>query len=76
LFVLNRIRDEETESYVRRKLKEKGIEPVGVIHEDPSISMSWLKGTPLEAIQAGEDIQGVVEKLEAAEEAYSAQGMR
>jgi len=49
LFVLNKVGDEETESYLRRRLEEKGIEPIGTIHRDPSIAMAWLKGTSLEA---------------------------
>lgn len=71
LFVLNKVRDEETESYMRRRLEEKGIEPIGTIHEDPSIAMAWLKGTSLEGIETKKDAERIVEELEAAEEAYS-----
>lgn len=71
LVVLNRIRDEETERYVREKLAERGIDPIGVIHEDPSIPMSWLKGLPLEATDIQEDVAGIVEKLEAVAERSS-----
>lgn len=72
LVVLNRIQDEEMERYVRVKLAEKGIEPIGVIHEDPSIAMSWLKGMPLKATTTLEDVAAMVEKLEAVAERSSA----
>jgi CO dehydrogenase maturation factor len=65
LVVLNRVRDEEMEGYVRKKLAEKGFEPIGVIYEDPSIVRSWLRGTPLVPRNAQEDIERVVEELEA-----------
>lgn len=64
LVVLNRVRDEEMEGYVRKKLAEKGLEPIGVIHEDISIARSWLRGTPLEATNAQEDVERAVEELE------------
>jgi len=69
LFVLNKIGDEEIENYMRKRLEEKGIEPVGVIHKDPSIAMAWLKGTPFEGITTKKDAERIIEELEAAEEA-------
>jgi CO dehydrogenase nickel-insertion accessory protein CooC1 len=72
LFVLNKIEDQKTESYLREKLKEEGIEPIGVVHRDPSISLSWLQGTPLDFSKNKEDVQKIVEGLEAAEETYAA----
>jgi CO dehydrogenase nickel-insertion accessory protein CooC1 len=68
VFVLSKIADQETESYLREKLREKGIEPIGVIHRDPSISLSWLKGAPIDATKTKEDAERIVEELEAAEE--------
>jgi CO dehydrogenase maturation factor len=65
LVILSRVRDEETERYVRKKLAEKGLEPIGVIHEAPSIARSWLRGTLLEATNTQEDVERVVDKLEA-----------
>ena len=73
LFLLNKIRDSDTENYLRTKLAGRGIEPGGVIHEDPAISISWLKGTPLEAKRSQINIFGFIEKLEAAESRYSTQ---
>lgn len=71
LFVLNKVRDEETESYLKRRLEEKQIEPIGTIHTDGSIAMAWLRGTSLEGNEAKKDAQRIAEKLEAAEEARS-----
>jgi CO dehydrogenase nickel-insertion accessory protein CooC1 len=71
LFVLNKIEDQETESYLRRKLEEEGIEPIGVVHRDPSISLSWLQGTPLDVSQTKKDVEKIVEELEAVEERYT-----
>jgi CO dehydrogenase maturation factor len=71
LSVLNKVRNEEMGNYMRRRLKEKGMEPIGVIHEAPSIAMAWLKGTSLEGVETHKDAESIVEKLEVAEEAYS-----
>lgn len=68
--VLNRVRDEEMESYMQRRLEEKQVEPIGVIHESPSIAMAWLEGTSLEAIETDKDVESITEKLEAAEADY------
>jgi CO dehydrogenase nickel-insertion accessory protein CooC1 len=69
-FVLNKIEDQETESYLRRKLDEEGIKPIGVIHRDPSISLSWLQGTPLDVSKTKHDVERIVEELEGAQESY------
>jgi CO dehydrogenase maturation factor len=71
-FVLSKIEDEATEAYLREKLEEKGISTIGIIHRSPSISFSWLKGLPLDVTETKEDLQRIVEELEAAEKAYSA----
>ena len=63
LVVLNRIRDEKMERYVRRKLAEKGLEPLGIIHEDSTIAMSWLEGKPLEVTHTKEDVERIVKKM-------------
>jgi CO dehydrogenase nickel-insertion accessory protein CooC1 len=46
-YVLNRVQSPDEEEYLRQRLREKGIEPVGVIYQMPSISLSWLKGIPI-----------------------------
>ena len=73
MYLLNKIRNSDMENYLRTKLDERGIQPGGVIHEDPSISISWLKGTPLEVKKSQGDILGFIEKLEAAESLSSVQ---
>jgi CO dehydrogenase nickel-insertion accessory protein CooC1 len=71
LCVLNKILDKKTEIYLKRKLAEKGIHPDGVIYEYPAISLSWLKGTLLDATEARDDVIQIIEELKAAESAYS-----
>jgi CO dehydrogenase nickel-insertion accessory protein CooC1 len=71
-FVLNKVEDQETENYLRGKLEEEGIKPIGVIHRDPSISLSWLKGAPLDATKTSKDVERIVEELEVADKTYSA----
>lgn len=63
-YMLNRIEDVEQEDYLRQKLSEKGIDLVGVIHQDSSISRSWLKGTTLKANQAMLDVEQILDRLE------------
>jgi CO dehydrogenase maturation factor len=67
LFVLNRVRDEAMASYLRQKLAEKGIDPIGVIHEDVSICTAWLIGTPIRAAEAKDEAGMIIEQLEALE---------
>jgi len=67
LYLLNKIRNSSTEEYLRAKLAERGIEPGGVIYDDPTISDSWLKGIPLEVNKTQSSILGFIERLEAAE---------
>jgi len=61
--LLNKIKDKEIESYLRKKLEEKGIEPLGIMWEDPSISLSWLKETSLMEIGARKDIERFIKRL-------------
>jgi CO dehydrogenase maturation factor len=72
LFVLSKVDNEATDGYLREKLQEKEITPIGSIHRSPSIALSWLKGLSLDATEIKEDVEGIVGELEAAEEAYSA----
>jgi CO dehydrogenase nickel-insertion accessory protein CooC1 len=65
LVVLNRVRNEEMEKHLQRKLAEKGLKPVGIIHDDPAIAKSWLEGTRLEGMKTRADVERIVEKLEA-----------
>lgn len=47
LYLINKVDSIETEAYLVAKLAEHGIRPAAVIYTDPSISKSWLKGTPI-----------------------------
>ena len=67
-FVLNRVQSEEEERYLRQSLAEKRIEPIGVIHQSPSISLSWLKGISLILDDVQNQIRQLLEKLENAEQ--------
>ncbi|MFP3896242.1 MAG: P-loop NTPase [Anaerolineales bacterium] len=71
LYVMNRVKDEEMESYMRRRLEEKQLEPIGVIHEDASTAIAWLEGEPLDTTATKEDMEGIVRELEKAEEDVS-----
>jgi CO dehydrogenase nickel-insertion accessory protein CooC1 len=62
-FVLNKVPNAETEDYLREQLLEKDITPLGVIHEDPTISISWLKGNPIRAEVVMGEVQLVLDKL-------------
>ena len=68
LFILNKIRDEETERYIRNKLSEHGIDPIGIIHDDPSLSTAWLRGAPLTGVATRPEAKRIVEALEIIEE--------
>jgi CO dehydrogenase nickel-insertion accessory protein CooC1 len=62
-FVLNKVPNAETENYLREKLLDKDITPLGVIHEDPTISVAWLKGNPIKAEVVIGEVQLVLDKL-------------
>jgi CO dehydrogenase nickel-insertion accessory protein CooC1 len=65
LVVLNRVKDAEMERYMREKLAAKELVPIGVIHEDTAIAMSWLEGKPLDWANARVDVDYIVKNLEA-----------
>ncbi len=62
-FILNKIPNAEIESYLREMLLEKEITPLGVIHEDPTIPVAWLKGKPLRAGIVRGEVQLVFDRL-------------
>lgn len=71
LFVLNKIADEESETYLREELAKEGIAPLGVIRENRSISDAWLRGKPLDMRAETEAGQEIIASMEAAERAYA-----
>jgi CO dehydrogenase maturation factor len=66
LFVLNRVTNQQMEDYLRSKLEEHDLNPLGVIYADPAIAMAWLTGSALTSDQAQREIQMVVDELERA----------
>jgi CO dehydrogenase maturation factor len=68
LFVLNKVADEETEGYMRQKLGEAGIQPLGLVHQDPSIAAAWLKGNAIEGAEVSADGAWLAAALEVQEE--------
>lgn len=68
LFILNRIRDEDSEQYIRNKLASHGIEFIGTVRYDPSLSKAWLKGEPVMNIANRQEVEKIVVALEKAEE--------
>jgi CO dehydrogenase maturation factor len=67
LSVLNKVQNPEMEEYLRKELSARSIEPIGVIYDDPSMSITWLKGRPLRGIEAGQEAQNIAKALEASE---------
>lgn len=64
LFVLNRVTNQQMEDYLRSKLEEHDLNPIGVIHADTAIAMAWLTGSALTSDQAQRETQAVVGELE------------
>jgi CO dehydrogenase nickel-insertion accessory protein CooC1 len=62
-FVLNKVPNAEIEDYLREKLLTKDIKPLGVIHEDPTIPIAWLKGDPLKASVVMGEAQLILDNL-------------
>lgn len=62
--LLNNVDGITTETFLKDKLLEKGINPVGVIDYNPSISLSWLKGLPLADINTEQEVYNIVRKIE------------
>lgn len=67
LVVLNRVRDDDTESYLRGQLSERGLAPIAVIPEGPELMRAWLYGERLPIGRADEAAQGILRALETAE---------
>ncbi len=67
LTILNRVRDPEMEDYLRDKLSRAGLEPIGVVREEPSLTVAWLKGTPWDGLKLRESAETIIKALENAE---------
>lgn len=66
-FILNRVQDREIELYLRRRLSEHGIEPLGVIYEDATLPMAWLKGSPIALGASKAVVKTIIQALELAQ---------
>ncbi len=66
LFVLNKVQDELTEQFLRDKLAEKGIDPLGVIYEAVAVAMAGLMGESLIKSPAQVEADWIVQALETA----------
>lgn len=53
VFVLNKVTDEASESYMREVLAEAAIVPLGVVYDDPSVARAWLRGEPIDGGEGG-----------------------
>jgi CO dehydrogenase maturation factor len=67
LSVLNKVQNAETENYLRRELSARSIEPIAIIYEDPSMSISWLQGKPLGGREAEREVRKIAKALEISE---------
>ena len=71
LFILNKVRDDLTEQFLLERLAQKDIEPLGIIHDTPALSMAWLLGEPLIKTHAQSEANNIVEALEKVDEEYA-----
>ncbi len=62
--LLNKIRDKRTEDFVCKKLKDRGLRPIGVIHEESSVALSWLEEKPLEGPKADGEMVKTIQQME------------
>lgn len=65
--VLNRMMGTEGEELLHARLHQEGIDPIGTMHQDSTISDSWLSGTAIESTTAAGEADTIIEGLEAAE---------
>lgn len=64
LVVLNKIKDEDMERYLREELLKADIEPIGALPEDPAITLNWLEGSQLEGLGVHGNMQDIIGTLE------------
>ena len=67
LCVMNRVQNADMENYLRMELTQRSIHPIGVIHDDLSMYIAWLKGMPLDGVKAKQEASRIAKALEAAE---------
>jgi CO dehydrogenase maturation factor len=62
--LLNRVRGESMEAHLRAALEEEGITPIGIIHEQASITQALMVGSPLEVPLAQQEMLEIVARME------------
>lgn len=62
--VLNRVGDEQTDTFLREALEEDDIRPSGSIGEYPEIARAWLRGEELRSPEALEEVTKVMSRVE------------
>ncbi|MFO7769264.1 MAG: P-loop NTPase [bacterium] len=62
--VLNRVGDEQTDTFLREALEEDDIRPSGSIGDHPEIARSWLRGEELRSPEALEEASEVMDTVE------------
>jgi CO dehydrogenase nickel-insertion accessory protein CooC1 len=67
LSILNKVQNIGVEIYMRKELSARGIEPIGIIYEDPSVSITWLRGKPLGGGVIEQEAKKVARALDASE---------
>ena len=65
--VLNRMTGTENEGLLHARLHQEGIDPIGTMRQDSTISDSWLTGTAIESTAGVREADTIIEGLEAAE---------
>lgn len=67
LTILNKVQNTEVKNYLCRELSTRSIEPIGIIYEDPLMSLRWLRGKPLKGSEVEREAQNIAKALEASE---------
>jgi CO dehydrogenase nickel-insertion accessory protein CooC1 len=71
-YVLNKISGATKEQYLRDRLLEAGISPIGAINDDTALSVGWLTGSKLKTETTQAEVTTIMEKLERAVRASQA----
>ncbi len=63
LYVLNQVPDAATESLLRQRLSEAGIQAVASIQDDPALRQAWLEGGCLRSAAAEAEVAKILNAL-------------
>ena len=70
--VLNKVPDDETETYMRQVLADAGIDPLAALRETAGIRQAWLRGQPLPHDGLTPAVNEALDRLESCAEADGA----